>query len=186
VYPGIRHLAYAAASALLGLLCAVAPAAAEEAAPRAYLRPLAARIQRIMATSVDRSPTLRMLVEALEDTNVIVYLETYVPDAARQHGGDLRLAAATGGVRYLRIGLSNGLNDVQMTAMLAHELQHAIEVATHAHVCDQASLRALYEQIGVRVRTDRYETPEAIRVAERVTRELRANRAAGRAPPDQR
>jgi hypothetical protein len=60
--------------------------------------------------------------------------------------------------------------------LLAHELQHALEVAEAPDVIDPATLRAHYERIGYRSnaddRTPSFDTAAAIDVQRRVAAEL--------------
>jgi hypothetical protein len=53
-----------------------------------------------------------------------------------------------GSFRYVRATLNADQSADQMIATLAHELQHALEVAEDEGVTDQRSLLALYKRIG--------------------------------------
>jgi hypothetical protein len=162
------------AVAFAGILLGGAPAAAEEAVSLPRLRILDLRFQRVLSAALDRSPTLRALVDALDASDVIVHVTAFEAHAHRRHGGELQLAGAAEGTRYLRIGLSRHLSDRQLAAMLAHEMQHAIEVASRPYVRDQPSFEALYEEIGFRLRGGTFETRDALSVAAQVGRELAA------------
>jgi hypothetical protein len=161
---------------LLGVVasvCLAPPAAAGEhptAMPR--IRTTDARVVRVLASAVERSPTLRGLVEVIDASDVIIHMTTFGPDADRPHGGELQLAASAEGVRYLRMALRRDLSDPQLAVLLAHELQHAVEVASRPQVACQDSMRALYDAIGYPVRGHRWETREAIEVADQVRHEL--------------
>src|SRR5262245_10241808 len=95
----------------------------------------------------DQSPTFKGLVDALQHSNVIVFVQM-----GRCAGGRIRscLVAVAGSDRdrHIRIRLDpqhtieNG-----MIAAAAHELQHAVEVAERPEVIDNASLAALYRRI---------------------------------------
>jgi hypothetical protein len=78
------------------------------------------------------------------------------------------------GQRYVRIQIAlRGAPD-EGIAILAHELQHAIEVAQETHVSDQAELAALYQRIGTRSGHLIYDTQAAQEVGRLVRRELLA------------
>ena len=51
---------------------------------------------------------------------------------------------------YLRISMRLQTDRRAMTVLLAHELHHAIEVASHPEVVNQKSMATLYNQIGQR------------------------------------
>jgi hypothetical protein len=97
----------------------------------------------------DRSATFRRLVDTLQHSNVIVFVQ---PGSCV--GGRVRscLVAVAGSDhdRHIRIRLDpqhtikNGL-----IAAIAHELQHAVEVAESPDVVDRASLAALYRRIAI-------------------------------------
>jgi hypothetical protein len=53
-----------------------------------------------------------------------------------------------GGHRYLRIHVDPGIPDQAAIALLAHELQHAMEIADARWVVDQRALAQLYMCIG--------------------------------------
>jgi hypothetical protein len=134
------------------------------------VRPLQPRIESTLRKAYDASPTLRELVEGIERSDVIVYLEHRVSLTRRD--GSLRFAAMAGGQRYLRITLRPVLSSRSLVAMLAHELQHAAEVAHACDVIDAAGMRALYRRIGVAQGSSRYYETEAARdTAEQVLRE---------------
>lgn len=126
----------------------------------------------------DRSPTFRALVDALQRSNVIVFVQ---PGLCV--GGRIRscLIAVAGSEheRHVRIRLDprhtieNGL-----IAAAAHELQHAVEVAENPDVVDSASLRALYRRIAIgrcgQGSSDECETTRALTTEKAVYRELAA------------
>ena len=58
--------------------------------------------------------------------------------------------AAVPGARYVRVSMRPNLPTAEAIAMLAHELQHVVEVIDHPDVRSDASLAALYQRIGHR------------------------------------
>jgi hypothetical protein len=121
------------------------PALADQVIPR--VRPVGSRITALLERGYAASHTLAVLVDALEDTDIIVHVtECWVLEGA--HAGDTQFVTTAGGQRYLRIRLDMRLHDEAAIAMLGHELQHAWEIAAHPWVADQETLGQLYAQIG--------------------------------------
>lgn len=135
----------------------------------------------------ERSPTFRKLVEELESSDWIVFVQR----------GSCRLAGVTGcllhqvgrynSLRYLRVVVSAPFgSDDETIATIGHELQHAVEVVRAPGISNAGDIRQLYRRIGfvsVRRRVageigEAYETGNAIRAGATVLRELRANRRA--------
>jgi hypothetical protein len=93
-----------------------------------------------------RSTSFRGLVDGINTSNVIVYID-------RDPGNDgfdgrTRFLGAAGGHRYLRITVERGVVNDALIALLGHELRHVGEVAETSWVVDEASYRALYRLIG--------------------------------------
>jgi hypothetical protein len=124
-----------------------------------------------------RSQRFRALLLELNRSDVIVHVVT---SAGLADGivGTTRFVGQLGGSRYLRVDLAASLQyDVQVV-MLAHELQHACEVA-RSSAASSAGIRALYQDIGkkIRGRIDVFETRRAIETAEQVRVQLRGGAA---------
>lgn len=113
------------------------------------------------------SATVRELMNRLAATDVIVYVElTASPQISLAR---TKFVTATPAARFLRIGLRSALPPFDVTPLIAHELQHALEIAQCADVRDDAGVRRLFARIGHQHGTDSYET-EAARMVERVVR----------------
>ena len=128
----------------------------------------------LLAEGAAGSPTFRDLVERLGRSDVIVYLRAErcdLPNVA----GCLTLLSGTTGVRYVLIRLGPLPFRVQELAILAHELQHAVEIADRPSIVDNDSLLRAYAEIGhvsdvgTRVSAD---TEQAIRIGAQVHREI--------------
>lgn len=143
--------------------------AGEKLTPRP-LDPLAAET---FAHALERSTTARTLVGQLESSNVIVHIESSANMPAGI-GGTTRFVASRAGFRYLRITLSAGLPIRQRSAILAHELQHAWEVA-RSPADTVAGIKRLFDHEGHRA-GDYYETRAAMAVERSVRLELMAGR----------
>jgi Zn-dependent protease with chaperone function len=138
----------------------------------AHVRGLTPQMKALIEQGRRRSATFKALIETLNKSDVVVYLEQ---TKALPNGLDGRLMFLTsaGGVRYLHAQLTTALNHDELIAVTAHELQHAVEVALHPEVRNSPTLAALYERIGVRTAVkDRYDTAAAQTTGRRVRSEL--------------
>ena len=134
-------------------------------------RPLDPLAAETLAHAIERSAITRTLIEHLESSNVIVHIVT----AAQMEygiGGTMRFVTSRGGYRYLRITLAAGLPLKHRSAILAHELQHAWEVARSPATHVEA-IRRLFENEGHRA-GEYYETRAAIEIERNVRMELTA------------
>jgi hypothetical protein len=81
----------------------------------------------------DRSPAFRDLVDTLQRSNVIVFVQ---PAACA--GGRIRscLVSVNGsdGARHIRIHVDPHTSRDRLIATVAHELQHAVEIAGHPDI----------------------------------------------------
>ena len=136
------------------------------------------QLQVLMATANEHSPTFRSLIKKLNDSDVIVYLEAKV---IRDWVGGYLVGRviAKGEYRYLRIIVNPRGTDERLISVIAHELQHAIEIAAAPTV---GRSQTIEEWLGANAfiagcHLGCYETIEAINVQETVRRELRSSRA---------
>jgi hypothetical protein len=117
------------------------------------------------------SPTFDGLVQQLDASDLVVYVRV-------RHDGpltSLRFVGASSQQRYAEIALALQPGQANLTALLAHELQHAVEVAASPEVRTREAFVALYERIGVERTTERgrnLETEGARRRAAQVFQEL--------------
>ena len=139
-------------------------------------RPLDPLAAETLTHAIERSAITRTLIEHLESSNVIVHIVT----AAQMQsgiGGMTRFVTSRGGYRYLRITLAAGLPLKHRSAILAHELQHAWEVA-RSPATDVEAIKRLFENEGHRAGEygEYYETRAAIEIERNVRMELTAGR----------
>ena len=122
-----------------------------------------------------RSATLARLLRAVGQSALIVHLVAVdAPGAAWD--GRLQFVAAPKGVRYVRIELRPQAAPGHAGAVLAHELQHALEVHDGG-VTSVAEVARLYDRIGFRVARGRsagvrFDTATAIAAGVETLREL--------------
>jgi hypothetical protein len=98
-----------------------------------------------------RSNTFRRIVGEIGRSTGIVYVEDGFCAFGHLNGCLLPFLASTRSDRYLRIIISPGTVRVthdQRIALIAHELQHAVEVLQHPEVVDVPSMDAMYRRLG--------------------------------------
>ena len=164
---------------LLSLLPAVSSAAGAE--PRASFRHVRAidhDLLQLLSRGYERSGTFRGLLDALEASDLIVYVERD-RDAERGIAGSMRFVANVGGHRYVRITLYGPRLAGNAVALLGHELQHAAELAAARWVIDQDTCAQLYRKIGhyssCRGSEECFDTDAAVDAGYQVLRELQVN-----------
>jgi len=126
----------------------------------------------LIARGASRSQSFKKLIEELNASDVVVYIEASnaVPAGL---DGRLTFMTAAGGVRYLHVQVVTGLSFEDLVSVAGHELQHAVEVAAHRDVRDAAGLATLYELIGIPSPVqNRYDTAAARIMGRRVRAEL--------------
>jgi hypothetical protein len=128
----------------------------------------------VFTTALGRSATLRSLVERIERSDVIVHLTCSRFKSVRLAGQTL-LASAGPDVRYLRVQVSCQLSQSALVMIVAHELQHVVEIATAPSVVDGKSFARLFSTIGfstcLSLGSEQFETMPAIAAGERVRSE---------------
>jgi hypothetical protein len=136
----------------------------------------------LIDTGLSRSATLRSLIATLDESDVIVYIDVKV---TRQGlGGYLaHQIVARGGHRYLHVAVETKGAQDRLVALLAHELQHAVEVARAPEAVDTESLKQLFDRLAVRFGcggTTCSETQAARDVEHVVGQELKMERRAAK------
>jgi hypothetical protein len=136
------------------------------------VRPHDGRSAALLLQGIERSKTMRFLVERLEALNVIVYIETRL--SQRQLAGRMVWLAKAENFRYVRISLNPELTGETLVAVLGHELQHALEVALSPSIVDERSLQAFYSRNGISMssHTNGWDTIAARDTGELVRREI--------------
>jgi hypothetical protein len=166
-----RSVRFLALAALLLMTCAskAASQASDDAIP-AGVRGADESARSLLATGLARSRTFRSIVDEIQRSDVIVYVEVR-PLALP---GRLQLVAASNVCRFLRVSIRKPGLPTDQVAWLAHELWHAVEIARAPEVREARSLRKLYERIGGAERYgDSAESGAAQEVWSRVLAELR-------------
>ena len=159
---------------VIAMLCLPPTPATGDPPPR--VRSTDAAMITLLREGERRSKTFGDLLEAIARSNGIVYVEFGVCAFGHLDGCLLPFIESTHGDRYLRVivtGDKTRRGHDRLLALIAHELQHAIEVLEHPEVVDQASMDSMYRRLGIPL-TGRqgYETSGAHRVEDAVLREL--------------
>lgn len=153
------------------VLCGFATSTAAQPAP--VIRPEHPDLRKMIDDGAERSATFQNLIARLEATSLVVYIR--FDRCAGGVAACTRIAAPQDATRRLLIVLDKfGRGPSDLIALLAHELQHAIEIAEAPHVVDEASFRHFYATTGLR-HSAGYETAAALHVTRTVASEL-ANR----------
>lgn len=111
------------------------------------VRALSPELETLTEDTARRSATFARILAALQETDVIVQLES-VPELPIPVLGRTILVGVAGETRILRIQIKNGGDRLRRAAILGHELFHALEIGRDPSVRDPASLKALYRRIG--------------------------------------
>lgn len=140
--------------------------------------------RQLIREGISGSPTLRALVREIAVSDVIVLVET-APRKPASHGGRASVAETPLGHASLRYLGSSPLARFVLVwvdetwrtrplqvALLAHELQHVVEIARAPSVRSPEDLAAHYRRIGHEVVHHRFETRAAMDVEWMVEREL--------------
>ena len=156
---------------VLGLLLSGAPDPDPPGASTSRVRGVGSFVRSLIDETAARSATTRDLLTRLDCTDVIFYIEmTGSPEIPTAR---TKLVIAAPGVRFLRIGIRLGVPYNDLAPLLAHELQHALEIAEHGEVTDDDAVRRLYDRIGRPLGRDRFESDAALDVERSVRAELR-------------
>ena len=111
-----------------------------------HIRTTDRRLLRLLRDGVRGSDTFRQLVDRLQRSDVVVYLDCGVGD--RTADGRLTFVSAVGGYRYVHVRVARLASAAVQIALIGHELRHAVEIADAPGVVDAPSLVREYERIG--------------------------------------
>jgi hypothetical protein len=133
------------------------------------------KLKMLLEIGVDQSPTLSALVAQVDAAPVLVFAECSMRMPSRL-GARLNFVTSVNGIRYVRIGVDCARPSNRQIALLAHELQHALEIGTRTDIVDVDAMEEFYEDIGFHIYNDGthkgFETGEAIRVQQHVYEEV--------------
>ena len=158
---------------MTGLLGAGGPAGAADARARGLARVRSSNpsIAALMQQATERSETFRRMVETIDASDGIVYVE-------EGHCGQgvracFTSVTAAGRNRILSVKVDTRNADRDLMGSIGHELRHAIEVLANPKVVDNESMLFFYAQIGSRRPGRVFETLAAVDAGKAVRDELR-------------
>jgi hypothetical protein len=162
--------------ALFGL-----PAGVDGDAEVSHVRSTDAAILEIVREGSRRSATFKSLVDALNQTSTIVYVERGVCGFGHYAACLPHTVTLARNVRYLRI-LIDSSRAPETIPLIAHELQHALEISRVPDIRTADDITALFRRIGrspscPRGVPDCYETSAALAIGDAVLNELHAGRS---------
>ena len=176
-------------SVVVSLVVSVlAPAAPAVAGPLASplsptvrnVRPRDTTASLLLRFGNERSARFRELVETLEASNVIVYIDVR-QDAEHPVSGGLTFIGESNGLRWVRATVDSGTHSfartcqdiVRLTSILGHELQHALEASQAPSLVDEREFASYFRSIGVDEGPRVLDTMAARRTGSLVADELR-------------
>ncbi len=129
-----------------------------------------------------RSEVIRRLVDVIDASDVIVYLAR--GDCPSPAVACLMVTSRGPDVRHVRInfrlpiglGKPGGWHKDDLSVAIAHELQHAVEIAGWPDVVDGATMQAAYTQRGLGRGGRHLDTDAAIKAGDDRRAELRGRR----------
>jgi hypothetical protein len=148
--------------------------APDKAALFPHIRGTDPQLRALIDDATETSATVRELLKRIAASDVVVFVACE-PDLSVRASGRLNFMAAAGGFRYVVIRLKPKRRTAAI-AMLAHELQHAAEIAAAPSIVDEASMTREYERIGYKSQSVHgglaFETQAAVDTGRRVVEEL--------------
>jgi hypothetical protein len=134
-----------------------------------HLRPMSALAHAIVDDALDRSPTIRHLVDVIEHSDAIVYVDFEYHTPAL---GVTQIVTSNAYARFISIAIDITLPSDRREEILGHELQHATEIAADPGVRDDAGMQVLFKKIGWSLRDHEFETAAAMSTEMMVRRDL--------------
>jgi len=175
----MSNMAHRSALALALLLTGLAPRASADQTLLSRVRGVDQRTVALIDEGLWRSGTLQRMIEEVAASDLIVYVSRTTLEGTLR--GALRfVGVGAGGGRYLLIELNDDLgagldapaDRIAGIATLAHELQHALEVAAAADVQDLEAFEAFFGEVGTERRRAVVDTEAAQLAGEQVHFEM--------------
>jgi len=156
---------------LLAVLALGGHAQTPPLAPLPHVRPLDPLATSLLSTGSRGSSTFAGLLAQLDESAGFVVYVTTSPDPDRR--GSIVFVSRASGVTYLLIRVCTRQILTDRVAVLAHELEHAVEIsAAPAPVASEEDLRRLYTCIGIDSTGHHLESEAAVRAERAVHHEI--------------
>jgi hypothetical protein len=127
-----------------------------------HTRPMTPLAARMITEAGERVPLVRSMLDALERSDVFVYVSHHLGFSSVAPPAYLRFVTRAGGRRYVWVEINCwGTSEAERIGWLGHELQHALEIANAPEVRDNAGLTRFYGRIGFPVGMRKFETRAA-------------------------
>jgi hypothetical protein len=136
-----------------------------------HVRSYSSVLMKAISEGRERSETFRRLVETIDMTDGLVYLdEGSCPFGSR---ACLVLSLTIAGPnRLLRVRVNTRwVRDCELVALIGHELQHAVEVLENPKIRSSGELYQFFDRIG-RTGLEAFETHRATRAGDDVRHEV--------------
>ena len=135
-------------------------------------------VRSLIEQGLARSERFRRLVNALNQSDVVVYID---PKITRDTLGAYlsHSVVSAGGRRYLHIAVELRGGDIRLVSLIAHELQHAVEVSQDPDARDSEGVARLFARLASKGGcgiSNCEETEAALDVQATVDAELKAAR----------
>jgi hypothetical protein len=151
-------------------------AIASQPSTNSNVRSSSPSIAALLEQGQQESPTFAGLVAELDRHDVIVYVQSEIRLRAGLGGATNHTITTRGQVRYLRVLIDLQRSRERLIGLIAHELQHVLEIARDPTVVSEADVDALFRRIGFRRPGGSYETDAARNIQTRVIDEALAYR----------
>ena len=176
----VVYLLATAAPSEAGPSPASGPAVATTPATLRHVRPRDAVGTLLLRFGNEKSPRFRELVRTLEGSSVIVYVDVR-QDAGHPASGGLTFLGEAHGIRWVRATVDSGTASylrtcqdvVRLTAILGHELQHALEASQAPTMRNVGEFERYFRSIGIDQEPKVLDTLAARQTGKQVADELR-------------
>jgi hypothetical protein len=132
-------------------------------------------LKTLIVRGIEGSATFRSILAQLDAAPIQVFAEcdSFMADGL---SGRLNFVSTVRGVRYVQVAIRCTLSSRRQLAFLAHEFQHALEIATNLEIADDDSMENYYAGAGFQTHVDgisrTFETDRAIAIQRRVDHEM--------------
>lgn len=144
-----------------------------------HIRVVDPKLRAYLDDAALRSQTMRERVTRIEAASVVVFIdcEPFLPGPV---SGRVGFVTRVQELRYVRIDVRCALRPVRLMPVLAHELQHVLEIGEDLSIVDVDSMESYYESVGYEIGRKgshrSFETRAAREIERRVEQELTRSR----------
>lgn len=149
---------------------------AGQAVDDVHVRSSSSAIRLLCQEAQEQSVLFTALVKEVNASDVVVYIEPYTRLSTGLAGAVNFDVVTRGGVRYVRVLVSPlGARERRM-GIIAHELQHIVEIAHAPEATDVRTVEQLFRRIGFARSGHSYETTQAQSIESLVLAEITTTR----------